>query len=663
MRRNAGRGILAGLLVLSAAGAAAQQGPGADPRLAAIDAALQAKDYAKARPLLAELSDTGHVRAAAILGALHERGLGGPKDEAASIRYVTLAAERGDEQSMMHLAEHYRAGNGGVAKDETQAIKWLDRAAAKGLWTAHYEVGKMLYERGDFAGAAARFEKGPADPGAKACRGVMYQLGRHYGRDPVAASRLFKDAMQGDGAFQRRAFACLEAGAGAGNPEAQYQMGALLFDGRNGVNADPAKGLQLMAAAAAQGQTAASARMGAAYWTGKGIARDPAKAFQLNLKAADAGDEQAAYYVGLALAQGDGVPADRARALKYFKLADYIKGADYQRALILVETDPVAGADAMHRACDAPAAVEWLKSAATRGVAAAQVEYGDLLSWNLCKVPEDKAGAVAWYRKAADQGYAPGMIALANAYLSGSYIKKDEARGIDLLSKAADRRSADAMRTLGEHYLQQANYAGLQKDMGKEAQLKQTGRGWMEKAIALGDVDAMKSMAGKAELSGAIYHGSMNGLYGGQKPDTWGKLVGFYTEALRYRRMAAAKGDQDSIMDVAELLAKRVSGQAIPGVTDEPGARRWFLEYLRKGGTRKEANEKLGELYENGRGGGVDRVRAYFLYDLDRAKYQPGTGKLSYRAEQLAKKMTPAEQAGARQMTDACRAADWKNCI
>lgn len=633
-----------------------------DPRIAQAEAALRSKDYATARPLLRVLSDGGSAGAAYVLAGLDDQGLGGPKDQVSAVQWLTLAAERGDERAMMNLAARYRVGQAGATKDEQKAIIWYDRAVAKGLTTAHFEVGTLLYQKGDFAGAAVRFEKGPDDPGAKACRALMYQKGEHYPRDPAAASRLFKAAVTGNRTGIQRAYPCLRAGATAGNAEAQYLVGAIMASGGGDVKADAAQGIDLLAKAAAQGHPDAGAWMGKLYWTGKGLPRDPAKAFPLNLRAADAGNEQAAYYTGLALVKGEGVGADRTRAMRYFELAGDVEDAGYQRALILVDTDPVAGAAAMAEACSTPAAVEWLRNAATRGLAAAQVRYGQLLESNSCDVEEDEAAAAAWFKKAADQNYAPGLVALGEAYLNGSGVEDNEDRAVSLFRKAADRNDPDAQVALGEYYLRKANFAGLKEDKGREAQLKQQGRAWMEKAVAQGHVGAMKSLASTAHLTAVIYNATMNGQYGGPKPDTWSIMQNAYVEALKYSRMAAARGDEGAKYDVADLLDTVVVGREVPGVTDFVAARRAYLDYLRGGGTNDNAYSALAYMYDVGRGGPVDRSRALFFYRFKRAKY--GTsGKSTYPEEQIRKKMTPAEIAAADRLIDACKLADWKNCF
>ncbi|BBL70641.1 tetratricopeptide repeat protein [Methylogaea oryzae] len=58
-------------------------------------------------------------------------------------------------------------------------------------------------------------------------------------------------------------------------------------------------------------------------------------------------------------------------------------------------------------------------------------------------VAADKAKAVLWMRKSAEQGYSDAQVALGNMYLNGRYAKegvpKDYAQGKELLRKAADQ--------------------------------------------------------------------------------------------------------------------------------------------------------------------------------------------------------------------------------
>jgi len=64
-------------------------------------------------------------------------------------------------------------------------------------------------------------------------------------------------------------------------------------------------------------------------------------------------------------------------------------------------------------------------------------------------VTQQDAKAVLWYRKAADQGYAPAQNSLAYMYAQGRGAKKDEKAARELFQKAFDQGLGLAQRNLG----------------------------------------------------------------------------------------------------------------------------------------------------------------------------------------------------------------------
>ena len=64
-------------------------------------------------------------------------------------------------------------------------------------------------------------------------------------------------------------------------------------------------------------------------------------------------------------------------------------------------------------------------------------------------VAKDDAQAVAWVRKAADQGLAPAQNNLGKMYENGRGVAKDDAQAVYWYRKAADQGQADAQNNLG----------------------------------------------------------------------------------------------------------------------------------------------------------------------------------------------------------------------
>jgi TPR repeat protein len=149
------------------------------------------------------------------------------------------AADKGSSSAMVELGVMVGTGSG-VPKDEAQARKWFERAAAAG------------------------------NP-----RGIsnLAALGGGASADPVQSRALL-------------------AKAGETNPEAQYQLGLMIADGVGGPQ-DDVTARALFAKAAAQNHPAALERMGAFAKEGRGGEKDSTAAKAYYEKAAALGNEDA----------------------------------------------------------------------------------------------------------------------------------------------------------------------------------------------------------------------------------------------------------------------------------------------------------------------------------------------------------------------------------
>lgn len=90
----------------------------------------------------------------------------------------------------------------------------------------------------------------------------------------------------------------------------------------------------------------------------------------------------------------------------------------------------------------------WRK-AAQAGYAPSQVWLGDILD----KAEED-AGAVEWYKKAAEQGSAGGEYGLGQMYLKGEGVKQDVALGRQYVERAANKNHVEAVKSMMTVYRQ-----------------------------------------------------------------------------------------------------------------------------------------------------------------------------------------------------------------
>lgn len=109
---------------------------------------------------------------------------------------------------------------------------------------------------------------------------------------------------------------------------------------------------------------------------------------------------------------------------------------------------------------DLVASITLWRKAAQQGYAPAQVRLADILD----KAEED-AEAAEWYRKAADQGNADGEFGLGQMYLKGEGVQKDLEQARTLILRAAEKNHQGAMMLMMESY--QYGRLGLAVDAGK----------------------------------------------------------------------------------------------------------------------------------------------------------------------------------------------------
>jgi len=95
---------------------------------------------------------------------------------------------------------------------------------------------------------------------------------------------------------------------------------------------------------------------------------------------------------------------------------------------------------------------EQLKAVADAGDADAQAALGDAYYNGSSGLASDNAQAVAWYRKAAEQGSADGQASLGMMYLFGEGVADDDAEAVKWARKAAEQDNAVALSILGFMY-------------------------------------------------------------------------------------------------------------------------------------------------------------------------------------------------------------------
>lgn len=266
--------------------------------LQAAQSALGARDFAAARANAAPLADAGDPAAAAIMGYLYEKGLGGAPDIAQALRHYGDAALKGNADAQIALGDLALAGEEVIA-DYARAAGWYRLAAAQGDARAHVKLGAMFADgvgvpRNE-AAAATHYARaaGLGDADGAFLLGLAYINGAGIAPDAKEGARFLKIA------------------AGKGHGEASYQL-ALVYDSPLLGPPDEALAVRHMAAAAKAGFAPAYAGMG--LFAHRGAA--PGSAADWFEKGARAGEPQSALLYAVALSRGDGRPRDPAAALR-----------------------------------------------------------------------------------------------------------------------------------------------------------------------------------------------------------------------------------------------------------------------------------------------------------------------------------------------------------
>lgn len=393
----------------------------------------------------------GSPRAMVQLGVMDQRGLAGPKDEAAALQWYRKAAQAGDEEAARLLLLAVEQGRG-VEKDspEAKTLAALARSripappaqvqlpaqvrtaktplelAQAGDADSQYEVAAQA-EQANNMPEALRWYQAAADQGhamSKMVLAELYETGRGVPRDLQRAIRMYEPLAEAGSTEARYRLAQIYLAKGQndqavrlltriidqGDTRAPLDL-AEMYEQGHGVPRNLPRAMELYQAAADHGNSFAQARLGTLYLRGDGIGADPAKALPLLRKAAEAGDMAAMNNLAWMQEQGLGMPADpRAAAEKYALAAGRIPEArgNLERLFAkesLVPRDPAQ-------------AFEWYRLGAGAGIARAQWRLGQIYVQGAGGVPRDEDKAAKYLQAAVAQGYSAAKRDLGELYVA-----------------------------------------------------------------------------------------------------------------------------------------------------------------------------------------------------------------------------------------------------
>ena len=273
-----------------------------------------------------------------------------------------------------------------------------------------------------------------------------------------------------------------------------------------------------------------------------------------------------------------------------------------------------------------------VRAAAERGDPQAQYELGKAHQFT------NDAEAIAWWRKAAEQGHAEAHLSLSVAYLMGRGVPKDQAEGVAWLRKAAERGHAGAQYNLGLGY--EFGSMTLPRDLFFAVD-------WFSRAAAQGHAESKERLAEypdhvaflddaeKLFTLGVSYIPALRDVDNLDNVEVVNGTDGSEESAVWWRK-AAEKGHVDAQLALGQYLLARRDVEAnvwFENAAEQGHAEaqylmsRWYwsvehlgkgIAYLRKAAEQGHAQAqcRLGLAYWIGKGVRRDRVHSYAWFNL-----------------------------------------------
>jgi TPR repeat protein len=285
-------------------------------------------------------ADRGDAASSYQLYLLYERGNGVARDPKQALSWLQQSAAQGDGRANAELFRRYLRGAGGVTQDAKLAATALQKAVASGHPAGDAAMGEFRYAGGDYAAAAASFQRAADANDTRGMAGLAraFQFGRGKPLNQIEATNWYRRAAElgldeaqyelcdrlktGTGVTVnvRQAFTWCTAAAEQGYAEAQI-LTALMYHEGIGVIASGTSAVAWWEKAAAQDHPFALGRLAEAYATGDGVRLDMTMSRRLEQRAADFGDAQSQFSVAMRFERGDGLPVDEPQAFRYYTLA------------------------------------------------------------------------------------------------------------------------------------------------------------------------------------------------------------------------------------------------------------------------------------------------------------------------------------------------------
>lgn len=232
-------------------------------------------------------------------------------DYAAAFSHWEEAAELGNEEAMMALADYYYYGHG-MAKDLEMAIYWYEKVAQNDNTTAMYNIGICYMQDSDIRDydKSVEWMTNAAEHGHL---NAQYTLGRLYlysdgtivamnpnkgiewlskAHDNGHNKAAYEIAIYLDGSGEKEsAVEWFKEGAMIGNIDAQHALGVYYFNGEGGLKVDHETAASWYQRAANNGHEGAILKLADCYDNGWGVEKDRNRAKELRASLEETSNE------------------------------------------------------------------------------------------------------------------------------------------------------------------------------------------------------------------------------------------------------------------------------------------------------------------------------------------------------------------------------------
>ena len=418
-----------------------------------------------------------------------------PGEDEEAVALLQPSAEAGDVLAMTILGDLHKRGRG-APKDLSAAESWFRRAAVRGYVAAGNALGRLLIEDiepNDYVSAAHAFretaDKGDAFGQFMLGRLLLTGKGVPPDRDK-AVGYLRKAADQGhlqaiellaaihDGhggadPVPEVAAELFEQAAEKGSVDALYHRARIAL--ANEMVADGMPIIAMLEEAANRGSGAACLQLGSLYAQGELIVQDYAAAAHWYREASDRGLPEG--LINLAFLQLHGHDPEPEEPAGLALLKDLANDGN-QRAMWALSNIYREGALVEP---DWWESIHWLKAAAKAGNGAAACMLVDLLDAPTDRAPSGAPEIIEWLRHTAELGDAQSQSVLGRMLYQGRHVKQDFNEAFRLIHKAAEAGVPFAQAWMGDVL---ASGEGVMKDMN-------LAQAWYSRAAANGHQGAV----------------------------------------------------------------------------------------------------------------------------------------------------------------------------